>query len=158
VQTSSRVGLTPPLREKLSMRRLAIALLISSFPVFAQQSPRYRACISRTQTQLQMNACASDEAARVDAQRTGIYQTLLSQAANHAEAVTKIRAAERAWVAYRDAYLDAMYPATNKQAEYGSIYPMDANLLRAKLTVRHLIELKGLLQQYSAWRNSRIKR
>jgi uncharacterized protein YecT (DUF1311 family) len=50
------------------------------------------------------------------------------------EAVAKIKAAERAWITYRDAYMDATYPAKDKQAEYGPIYPMEANLLRAKLT------------------------
>jgi len=49
----------------------------------------------------------------------------------------RFKAAERAWIAYRDAYMGAMYPAKDKQAEYGSIYPMEADLLRAKLTQRH---------------------
>lgn len=50
----------------------------------------------------------------------------------------KIKAAGEAWLAYRDAYMDAMYPAKNKQAEYGSVYPMEADLVRATLTQRQL--------------------
>ena len=65
------------------------------------------------------------------------------------EAVAKIKAAERAWIAYRDAYTDAMYPAKDKQTEYGSTYPMEVDLLRAKLTQRQVTALKELLQQYS---------
>ena len=42
-----------------------------------------------------------------------------------------------------------MYPAKNKQAEYGSIYPMEADLLRAKLTQQQVAALKELQQQYS---------
>ena len=49
--------------------------------------------------------------------------------------------------------MDAMYPAENKQAEYGSIYPMEAGLLRAKLTQRQVTALKELLRQYSGDRN-----
>jgi hypothetical protein len=45
--------------------------------------------------------------------------------------------------------MDAMYPAKNKQAEYGSIYPMEADLLRAKLTQQQVAALKELQQQYS---------
>ena len=56
-------------------------------------------------------------------------------------------------LSYRDAYMDAMYPAENKQAEYGSIYPMEADLLRAKLTQRQVTALKELLRQYSGDRN-----
>lgn len=94
-----------------------------------------------------MNACASEEAARVDAELNGVYHQLLSQAGNQEEAVAKIKTAERAWIAYRDAYMDAMYPAKNKQAEYGSIYPMQVNLLRARLTERQVTALRELLQR-----------
>jgi uncharacterized protein YecT (DUF1311 family) len=96
-----------------------------------------------------MNACASGEAARLDAELNEVYRKLLSQAASQAGAVAKVKAAERAWIAYRDAYLDAMYPAEDKPAEYGTIYPMEAELLRAKLTQQQVTALKELLKQYS---------
>jgi len=96
-----------------------------------------------------MTACAHQEAVRADAELKDIYRKLLSRAASRPEAVAKIQAAERAWIAYRDAYIDAMYSAKNKQAEYGSIYPMEVDLLRAKLTQRQVAALKELLQQYS---------
>jgi uncharacterized protein YecT (DUF1311 family) len=96
-----------------------------------------------------MNACASDAAARVDAELNGVYRKLLSQAASQQEAIAKIKAAERAWIIYRDAYLDAMYPAKDKQAEYGSMYPMEADLLRAKLTTQQVAALRDLLAQYA---------
>jgi uncharacterized protein YecT (DUF1311 family) len=94
-----------------------------------------------------MTACASEEAARADAELNEVYQKLLSQVAHQDEAVTKIKASELAWIHYRDAYMDAMYPATDKQAEYGSLYPMDANLLRAKLSRRQVTALKEILLQ-----------
>jgi uncharacterized protein YecT (DUF1311 family) len=95
-----------------------------------------------------MSACASDEAARVDSELNQVYHKLLSQAASQPEAAAKIKAAQRAWIAYRDAYMEAMYPAKDKQARYGSIYPMEADLLLAKLTQRQVRALKELLQQY----------
>ena len=78
-----------------------------------------------------MHLCASEEAARGDAKLNDLYRTLLKAASSERRAVRKIKAAERAWITYRDAYMGAMYPAKNKQAEYGSIYPMEADLLRA---------------------------
>lgn len=131
------------------MRYLAVVFLIASLPGLAQNSEQYRACNDKAKTQGEMNACASEEAARVDAQLNDAYRKLLSQAASQQEAVAKIKAAERAWIAYRDAYMDAMYPAKDKQAEYGSIYPMEADLLRAKLTQQQVAALRELLQQYS---------
>ena len=130
------------------MKYLPIAFLLVSAPCFAQDSAQYRACSDRAETQARMNMCASEEAARVEAKLNDIYRKLLSQAGGREGAVAKIRTAETAWIAYRDAYMEAMYPARNKQAEYGSMYPMESNLLRAKLTQRQVIALGDLLQQY----------
>lgn len=131
------------------MKHLAVVFLIASLPSLAQNSEQYRTCNAKAKTQGEMNVCASEEAARVDAQLNDVYRKLLSQAASQQEAVAKIKAAERAWITYRDAYMDAMYPAKDKQAEYGSIYPMEADLLRAKLAQQQVVALKELLQQYS---------
>lgn len=136
------------------MRYVALVFLLASFPGLAQNSEQHRACNEKAKTQVQMNACASEEAARVDVQLNDAYRKLLSKAASQPEALAKIKAAERAWIAYRDAYMDAMYPAKDKQAEYGSMYPMDADLLRAKLTQRQVTALKELLQQYSGEEHS----
>ncbi len=95
-----------------------------------------------------MNACANEETARVDAELNAIYRKVLSEASTQPEAIAKIKAAERAWITYRDAYMAAMYPAKDKQVEYGSIYPMEADLLRARLTKQHLVDLRQLLQQH----------
>ncbi|HXP80174.1 MAG TPA: lysozyme inhibitor LprI family protein [Verrucomicrobiae bacterium] len=131
------------------MRYLVIVFLVISLPALAQDSAQYRACNKKAKTQTEMNACANEEASRVEAQLNDVYRKLLLQTASQREAGEKIKAAERAWVAYRDAFIDAMYPAKDKQAEYGSIYPMEADLLRAKLTDRQVTALKELLQQYS---------
>ena len=85
---------------------------------------------------------------RVDAELNDTYQKLLAAARKEPGAVEKIRTAERAWITYRDAYMDAMYPAKDKQASYGSIFPMEANLLRAHLTRQQIDALKELLKQY----------
>jgi uncharacterized protein YecT (DUF1311 family) len=130
------------------MRYLVITFLLTSLPALAQDSARYRACNDKAKTQTEMNACANEEASRVDAQLNDVYRKLLTQAASQQGAVEKIKAAERAWIAYRDAFIDAMYPAKDKQAEYGTIYPMEADLLRAKLTERQVTALKELFQQY----------
>jgi uncharacterized protein YecT (DUF1311 family) len=133
------------------MKYAAIVLFaaFSAFPCLAQYSDDYRACNDKANTQVEMNACASEEARRADNDSDEIYRLLLSKAASQPEAVAKIKAAERAWVAYRDAYMDAMYPAENKPVEYGSIYPLEANLLRAKLTRQQAAALKELLKRYN---------
>ena len=96
-----------------------------------------------------MNACASEEAARDDAELNREYRKLLSIAGKDHERVAKIESMERAWIAFRDAYLDAMYPAKDKQAEYGSIFPMEADMVRAKLTRQQIAALRELQTQGS---------
>jgi uncharacterized protein YecT (DUF1311 family) len=138
------------------MRFLAVVLFmaLNSFPCLAQDSTQYRTCNESAKTQAEMNACANEEAARVDAELNDAYRKLLSKAAGQPESVAKIKVAQRAWIAYRDAYTDAMYPAKDKQAEYGSIYPMEIALLSAKLTQQQVAALRELLQQYSGAEHS----
>jgi uncharacterized protein YecT (DUF1311 family) len=124
----------------------ALLLVVVSGSIHAQESPEYRACSDGAKTQVAMNACANDEAARADKQLNDVYRTLL-QRTTDTTAATKIKVAERAWITYRDAYIDAMYPAENKQAEYGSVYPMEVDLLRAKLTRIQIAALQDLSQQ-----------
>jgi len=52
-------------------------------------------------------------------------QSAQTQAAMNACADQEL---QRAWPGYRDAYLEAMFPAADKQTEYGSIYPMQLAL------------------------------
>ena len=133
------------------MKCLLVAFLMTviSFACFAQDSAEYRACSDKANTQSEMTACASDEAARVDAKLKTTYRALLARVTSQPEALAKIKAAERAWIAYRDAYIEASYPAEDKATEYGSIYPLDVNLLRAKLTRRQVAALEDMLLHYT---------
>jgi uncharacterized protein YecT (DUF1311 family) len=115
----------------------------------AQESKQESGCLERANTQAAMTACADEEATRTDAELNDVYRALLKAASGEPQGVAKVTAAERAWTAYRDAYVEAMYPATNKQAEYGSIYPMEVSLLRASLTRGQVVPLKELLQHYT---------
>src|SRR5215471_1871485 len=130
-----------------SMRYLiCAALLFSAVTLVAQESPQLKACNEKAMTQMAINACASQEADRVDAKLNASYRQLLAKAAGEQNAVPKIKAAERVWINYRDAYIDAMYPATDKRTEYGSMYAMDVALLRAKLTQEHMEDIEELLK------------
>jgi uncharacterized protein YecT (DUF1311 family) len=66
-----------------------------------------------------MIACASNELARVEAEMDDVC---FQKPNLRPEALAKIKSVQKAWLVYRDAYIAAMYPAKNKQAEYGSVY------------------------------------
>jgi uncharacterized protein YecT (DUF1311 family)/heat shock protein HslJ len=118
----------------------------SSVP--AEDSKTLRACMDTAETQSALNRCAGDEAARVDRATDETYSRLLAMLAGDQNAVAKVDASRVAWQTYRDTYIEAMYPARNKQAEYGSIYPMEVNLIRASLTRQHLSDVEKLLEQH----------
>ena len=114
----------------------------------AQESPDFRACGDKATTQMAINACASDEARRADDELNRVYSQLLLKTENDAAATAKIKATEKLWIAYRDAYIEAMYPAEDKQASYGTMYPMGVSLLTAKMSRQHTSALKELLRQH----------
>jgi len=124
-----------------------IGCLLGAHLGAAQESSGFRACSEKAITQMAMNACAGDEARRTDAELNRVYKQLLLKVAKDAAATSKIKAAEKLWVAYRDAYIEAMYPAEDKQTAYGTMYPMEVNLLTAKLSRQHTSALKELLRQ-----------
>ena len=129
--------------------KVMFLVTLSSLPCVADTSDQYRVCSENAKTQARMNACANEEVTRGDAEANGIYRALVARTSRQPEALAKVKAAERAWIVYRDAYIDAMYPEEHKQVEYGSVYPMEIDLLRATLTREHVTALKQLLQRYS---------
>ena len=122
-------------------------VLLASISCCSQDSPMYRACSKQANTQHEMNVCANEEAERVDDELSRIYKKLLAKLRGNPVATVKIQIAQKAWVTYRDAYIDAMYPAKDKQAEYGSIFPMEVDLLGAKLTRQQIGALKDILRE-----------
>jgi len=131
------------------MRFLWLVCLAALTPCLsvAQDSKEYQECNRTANTQMEMNLCASEDATRADAELNRVYAALLSVAKTDPVALAKLKTAERAWLVYRDAYVEAMYPAKNKQAEYGSIYPMQVAITRARLTRQQVEDLKVILRQ-----------
>src|SRR5262249_50821414 len=128
---------------------LGFLLLMIAGTAFAQESAGCKSWGDKASSQQELNVCAGEEAARADAKLNEVYRKLLLAAGRRSGTVQKIKIAQRAWIAYRDAYLAASFPAVNKQAEYGSMYPMESHLLSAKLTQRQTVALEELLKQYS---------
>jgi uncharacterized protein YecT (DUF1311 family) len=132
------------------MKNLAILLLvgISACAAFAQNSKAYAACSNGAKTQTEMNECASAEASRADKELKQVYVEVLTKAASVPDSAVKVKTAEQAWIAFRDAYIEATYPAKDKATEYGSMYPLEVELLRAKLTRQQVAALKDLWKKY----------
>jgi uncharacterized protein YecT (DUF1311 family) len=126
---------------------MLILLVIFGSRGYGQNSAEYKGCVDKSQTQSELNKCASEEAARADLELNASYKQLLTKLAGDSLAIAKVREAEKAWLRYRDAYIEAIYPAQDKQLAYGTEYPMDVDLLRAKLTFEHLVAITYLMSE-----------
>src|SRR5579863_4985949 len=82
------------------------------------------ACWKTAMAQSEMNRCADLDARDADADLNRVYQDLLAKLKSNENATNKLRTAQHAWLAFREARLQELYPAEDKQREYGSIYHM----------------------------------
>jgi uncharacterized protein YecT (DUF1311 family) len=131
----------------MQARVLIVMLALVPLLVGQQQGqPKtFEDCDKTAQTQADLPACGSTDYKSADDELNRTYQQLLKKAAGDPIAVQKIRAAQRAWVAFRDAQIAALYPAQDKQKEYGTVFPMCANLALADLTRQRTKMLKQML-------------
>jgi uncharacterized protein YecT (DUF1311 family) len=83
---------------------------------------QYLDCSYGAQTQAAMNACA-EEFACADTELNHTYRALPAKTAQQPETAAKIKFAQKSWLAFRDAYVEAMFPAADKQTEYSSMSP-----------------------------------
>ena len=127
--------------------KVTLALVVFAGAVLAQRSESDK-CMDKADTQLAMNMCADQEAKRVEAQLESVYRQVLDAARKESGAVPKIEASQKAWLAYRDSYLGAMYPADDKLANYGSKWPADYSMLKAEFTRQQITRLQALLKAY----------
>jgi len=95
--------------------------------------------------QSEMNRCADLDARDADNDLNHAYKELLSKLKTDENATKKLRAAQRAWVAFRDARLQELYPAQDKQREYGSMYPMCYAQVATAMTKERTAQLRRML-------------
>jgi len=101
------------------------------------------------QTQLEMNEQAWSQCAKADAKLNQVYKAVLKRYKDNPLTVSKIQAAERAWLKYRDAEIDAIFPLYNtpKAAlEYGSVRSMCKAGELKSLTENRIKELEMWLK------------
>ena len=118
---------------KLSLAALALLVLAAS-PAAAQMN----ACAS-AQTQSAMNICADQQYKKDDAALNQIYGKL--KAKLNASDQAALQAAEKAWIAYRDA--ECAFETSGTAG--GSIHPMVLSMCLDEKTLVHTAELNRQL-------------
>ncbi len=101
------------------------------------------------QTQLNLNTEASSEFQAADAEMNRVYKEILLLYKDNAQFIMNLRSAQRAWLKFRDAELEAHYPATpheNRHHLYGSVFPMCLANSKAALTRLRIEQLRVWLK------------
>jgi uncharacterized protein YecT (DUF1311 family) len=128
----------------------AFAFAVICLSCNAQKAATLPRCMNNPHaTQADLNICAGDEVKRLERERNTLYNKVLVAVANDPLATSKVKAAERAWILYRDAYRHATYPLPETTVNYGSANSMEVGLLIAGLTEDHIKDLKALLENYN---------
>jgi uncharacterized protein YecT (DUF1311 family) len=89
-------------------------------------------------TQLELNECYGEQFRKADAHLNKIYASLLKQLGS-GTATQKLKAAEKAWIQYRDLHCEA----ARSEFEGGSISPMVWAQCMAGVTDHRIEELKN---------------
>jgi uncharacterized protein YecT (DUF1311 family) len=77
----------------------------------------------KAQTQLEINEKNCNEYKKADEQLNKVYGQILSKYKDDKLFIDKLKIAEKAWITFRDAHLDSIFPENDKQLNYGSVYP-----------------------------------
>src|SRR5262245_60054345 len=81
-----------------------------------------------------------------DMELNRVYKEVLSVYKDDKDFIKNLRIAQQAWLKFRDAHLEALYPKADKQAAYGSVYPMCAGNVLAGLTEARTKQLRIWLE------------
>jgi len=125
--------------KKLKSTRFAGVVLASGLLAFNIFS-------AHAQSQLDMTTHAGEAYKKADLELNQTYQAVMQKFKNDKRTKSKIKAAEIAWLKYRDAEMEAIYPGTDKQYDYGSVYPMCHSMELTAITEHRTQELKLWLE------------
>jgi uncharacterized protein YecT (DUF1311 family) len=81
-----------------------------------------------------------------DAELNRIYMQILNEYRQDTVFTDKLRAAQRTWIAFRDAHMESLYPAKDKTARYGSIYPTCQCIALKELTDHRVSQLRKWME------------
>lgn len=96
---------------------------------------------ANNETQADMNNQAYQDFKKADDELNKIYKQILEKYKDDKVFISKLQKAELAWINYRDADIEAIYPDDDK-SNYGSVYPMCVNGIATEMTKQRTKELK----------------
>jgi uncharacterized protein YecT (DUF1311 family) len=98
---------------------------------------------------LEMSACAVDAFNAADAELNDVYRRLLAAGAKEPAFIKKMRIAQKAWIRFRDADLEAKFACEQDDARvcWGSMITLDWPAHKTRLTRERTAQLNKLLEE-----------
>ena len=100
-------------------------------------------------SQSEMNMCAADDFAATDKQLNDVYRDVLACSAGNPLFIGKLKDAQRQWIRFRDAELEARFPVgpdENERIVYGSMYPLLWFGEKSRLTKERTLQLRTYIE------------
>jgi uncharacterized protein YecT (DUF1311 family) len=110
---------------------LCLSLAILAFSLVGTEA--HALCPASAQTQRDLNDSAGQRRAAAEREMNVVYTSLLKKLQNNPKAQAHLRKAQRAWIAYRDAQIEADFPSSSVTV-CGSVCPMCIALEFEQLT------------------------
>lgn len=90
--------------------------------------------ISFGQTQNNMNEDEAKNYLKADKELNATYQRILSIYKGDTAFIRKLKIAQKIWIQFRDAEMNALFPDEHHQGAYGSVFPMCWSMHLTELT------------------------
>ena len=100
-------------------------------------------------SQSEMNMCAADDFAAADKALNTVYRDVLACSAGSPVFVGKLKEAQRQWIRFRDAELEARFPVGPGEVEgvlYGSMFPLFLYGAKSSLTNERATQLRTYIE------------
>ena len=105
-------------------------------------------CYATAQTQVDLGRCAAAEWSSTEKEMEAIYAAVLERHKQNPLFVDRLRRSQDAWKAYREAYLEAIYPNESPgQNNWGSIHAMCRSTVMEGKAHQRIKELKQWLEK-----------
>ncbi len=128
------------------MKMFRRAIFISLFLPFTAFGQDVGACLEMAITHSEMNRCEGVNYEKADAELNRVYKRIQKVYKDDEEFLSKLKISQRTWIKLRDADLEMHFPKDNKQAQYGSVYPMCHSGVSTALTLQRVEYLKQWLE------------
>jgi len=99
--------------------------------------------------QSEMNQCAYDDFLKADKALNDVYQKLIKKSAGDKTYIKELRKAQRAWIKFRDAELDAMFSCAEEDIKlcWGSMVGMLYPSAKAEITEERTKKLQHYIDK-----------